>query len=108
MRALFGLLFVISLIVTASSLTATSVFGQLTVTPATPPAAVDDGSIKGYFLANNGGVDFSINPDDPGEDGGEDRQEYGLLASIISASKPTPTDQIREAEINGDIDIRVI
>jgi hypothetical protein len=37
-------------------------------TPAPAPitATPNDGSIKGYFLANNGGVDFSINPDDPG------------------------------------------
>ncbi|HEX6281318.1 MAG TPA: hypothetical protein VFZ67_03755 [Nitrososphaera sp.] len=82
-------------------------FGQ--IPPA--PAAVDDGSIKGFFLANNGGIDFSIDPDNPSGDAEDDdgeRPNYALLASMISASKPSATDQIRAAETNTDIDVRII
>jgi hypothetical protein len=79
-----------------------------TPAPAPTPATANDGSIKGFFLANNGGVDFSINPDDPGGDGDEERPNYALLASIMSASKPSATDQIRAAETNTDIDVGII
>jgi hypothetical protein len=38
----------------------TTAFGEVQ-----SPVQQDDGSIKGYFVANSGGVDFSIDPANP-------------------------------------------
>lgn len=121
-KQLFVLFLLVMFVALSFPVSVKTAFGQLqsttpapapaapifTPAPAPIPATPNDGSIKGYFLANNGGVDFSINPDDPGGDGEEDRPNYAGLASIMSATRPTPTDQIRAAETNTDIDVRVI
>jgi hypothetical protein len=109
-RQLSGLPFLVLSAIAVFPVSITTAFGQVQ----SPPTAAteDNGSIRGYFLANNGGVDFSIDPANPSgeedEEDAEDRPDYTLLASLLSASRPTSADMIREAETNTDIDLSVI